>query len=60
MPLVTSIVDEYARLEARIQQWDSIEKTPAMLATEQAMLATRKKSVTVKKSLRRALNLRSR
>jgi Ca2+-binding EF-hand superfamily protein len=45
--LVTSIVEEYARLEARIQQWDSIEKTPAMLATEQAMLATRKKSVTV-------------
>jgi Ca2+-binding EF-hand superfamily protein len=45
--LVTSIVEEYARLEARIQQWDSIEKTPEMLAAEQAMLATRKKCATV-------------
>ena len=45
--LVTSIVAEYARLEARIQHWESIEKNPEMLATEQAMLAAREKSATV-------------
>lgn len=45
--LVTSIVAEYAQLEARIQHWESIEKNPEMLATEQAMLAAREKSATV-------------
>jgi hypothetical protein len=30
--LVTSIVEEYAWLEACIQQWESIEKTPEMYA----------------------------
>ena len=44
---MTSIVAEYARLEARIQHWESIEKNPEMLATEQAMLAAREKSATV-------------
>ncbi|MBW4419681.1 MAG: EF-hand domain-containing protein [Myxacorys californica WJT36-NPBG1] len=45
--LVTSITEEYARLKFRIQHWESVEKTPEMLATQQAMLAAREKSVTV-------------
>ena len=42
--VVQSISEEYARLEARIQNWSTLDKTPEMLATEQAMLAARSKS----------------
>ena len=46
--VVESIADEYARLESRIQNWKTVEKTPEMLAEEKAMLAARGKSATVK------------
>ena len=42
--VVQSIAAEYARLEARIQNWQTLEKTPEMLAEEQAMLAARSQS----------------
>lgn len=37
-----SICQEYARLQDRIKNWESIEKTPEMLAEHEAMLAARK------------------
>jgi len=46
--VVDSLVDEYGRLEERIQNWQTIEKTPPMLAEEVAMLADRHKSASVK------------
>jgi Ca2+-binding EF-hand superfamily protein len=46
--VVESITDEYARLEERIKNWKTVEKTPQMLAEEQAILEARRKSVTVK------------
>ena len=46
--VVESIVDEYARLEERIKNWKTVEKTPEMLAAEKAMLEARSKSATVK------------
>ena len=42
--VVQSISEEYARLEERIKNWQSLEKTPEMLAEEQVMLAARSKS----------------
>lgn len=42
--VVQSISEEYARLEERIQNWKTLEKTPEMLAEEQAMLAARSQS----------------
>ncbi|HEY9630278.1 MAG TPA: EF-hand domain-containing protein [Coleofasciculaceae cyanobacterium] len=42
--VVQSISEEYARLEERIQNWATLEKTPEMLAEEQAILAARSKS----------------
>jgi Ca2+-binding EF-hand superfamily protein len=50
--LVTSITEEYTRLETRVRQWHSINKTPEMLATEQIMLAARGKSTTVQEKFR--------
>ncbi|MGQ4647199.1 EF-hand domain-containing protein [Lyngbya aestuarii] len=46
--VVESIADEYSRLEERIQNWNTVEKTPEMLAQEKAMLEARSKSATVK------------
>ena len=46
--VVTSIVNEYARLEERIKNWETVEKTPEMLATHKAILAARSKCATVK------------
>jgi Ca2+-binding EF-hand superfamily protein len=46
--VVESITDEYARLEERIKNWKTVEKTPEMLAEEKAMLEARSKSATVK------------
>lgn len=46
--VVESLSHEYARLEDRIKNWKTIEKTPEMLAEEKAMLAARGKSVNVK------------
>ncbi len=46
--VVASIADEYARLEERIQNWNSIEKTPEMLAEERAIFEERGKAATVK------------
>lgn len=47
-PLLDAVVDsisqEVDRLQQRIESWPSIEKTPAMLAEEQAMLAARSAS----------------
>jgi len=42
--VVDSITQEVNRLEQRIQSWPTLEKTPAMLAEEQAMLAARSAS----------------
>jgi len=46
--VVKSIEDEYSRLENRIKNWKTIEKTPEMLAEEKAILEARGKSATVK------------
>ncbi|BAY23325.1 signal transduction protein [Calothrix sp. NIES-2100] len=46
--VVESIEKEYARLQDRIQNWNNIEKTPEMLAEEQAMQSARRKSTSVK------------
>jgi Ca2+-binding EF-hand superfamily protein len=46
--VVRSVTAEYARLETRMQNWQAIEKTPEMLAEEQAMLASRSKSANVR------------
>ena len=46
--VVESITAEYARLEDRIKNWKTIEKTPEMLAEEKAMLEARSKSTSVK------------
>lgn len=46
--VVESIADEYARLENRIKNWQTIEKTPEMLAEAKTMLENRSKSATVK------------
>ncbi len=42
--VVQSINAEYARSEARINDWPNLSKTPAMLAEAEAMLAARSKS----------------
>lgn len=42
--VVQSISAAYARLEERIQNWETLAKTPEMLAEAQAMLAARSKS----------------
>ncbi|WP_226589919.1 EF-hand domain-containing protein [Microseira wollei] len=51
-PLLDAVVDsitaEYARLEDRIKNWKTVEKTPEMLAEEKAMLEARSKSTSVK------------
>ncbi|BAZ09955.1 signal transduction protein [Calothrix sp. NIES-4071] len=46
--VVKSITDEYTRLESRIKNWQTLDKTPQMLLEEKAMLEARKKSATVK------------
>ncbi|QSJ17358.1 EF-hand domain-containing protein [Nostoc sp. UHCC 0702] len=46
--IVESIEQEYARLQDRIQNWKSIQKTPEMLAEEKAMELARRKSISVK------------
>lgn len=46
--VVQSISEEYGRLQERIENWQTIEKTPEMLAEEQAMLASRSKSANVR------------
>ncbi|MEG5183524.1 EF-hand domain-containing protein [Microcoleus sp. B4-C3] len=46
--VVKSIEDEYARLQDRIKNWKTIEKTPEMLAEQKAMLEARGKSATAK------------
>jgi len=46
--VVESIADEYARLEQRIKNWKTVEKTPEMLVEEKAMFEARSKSATVK------------
>lgn len=43
-----SINTAYAQLQDRIKNWQSIEKTPEMLAEEQVMLAARNKSSNVR------------
>jgi len=46
--VVESIANEYARLEERIKNWKTVEKTPGMLAEEKAMLEARGKLANVK------------
>ena len=46
--VVESISQEYDRLQDRIQNWKTLEKTPEMLAEEQAMLSSRSKSANVR------------
>ncbi|MEB3182008.1 MAG: EF-hand domain-containing protein [Nostocaceae cyanobacterium] len=46
--VVESIAGEYTRLQERIDNWKTVEKTPQMLAEEQAMLSARGKSASVK------------
>lgn len=55
--VVKSLEDEYARLEHRIKNWKTIEKTPEMLAQEQAMLQARDKSATAKEKFGAAVEL---
>ncbi|MBO3458012.1 EF-hand domain-containing protein [Aetokthonos hydrillicola Thurmond2011] len=46
--VVQSITEEYARLEERIKNWKTVQKTPEMLAEQTAMLDLRGKSASVK------------
>jgi len=46
--VVESITDEYALLESRINNWQTLDKTPEMLCEAKAMLEARTKSATVK------------
>ncbi|MEO9128038.1 MAG: histidine kinase, partial [Microcoleus sp.] len=46
--VVESIDSEYARLENRIKNWKTIEKTPEMLTEDKAMLEASRKSLSVK------------
>ncbi len=46
--VVESLTDEYARLEERIKNWKTVEKTQQMLAEEKAMLEARGKLANVK------------
>ncbi|KYC35411.1 histidine kinase [Scytonema hofmannii PCC 7110] len=46
--VVKSITSEYVRLEERIKNWKTVEKTTEMLAEEKAMLEARGKSASVK------------
>ncbi|MEC4815613.1 MAG: EF-hand domain-containing protein [Scytonema sp. PMC 1069.18] len=46
--VVESIEKEYAQLEDRIKNWNTIQKTPEMLAEEKAMQLARRKSISVK------------
>ncbi|MBD2211238.1 EF-hand domain-containing protein [Nostoc linckia FACHB-104] len=46
--VVESIEAEYARLQHRIKNWNTIEKTPQMLAEEKAMQEARRKSISVR------------
>src|SRR4028119_1103023 len=46
--VVKSLEDEYGRLEHRIKNWKTIEKTPEMLAEQKAMLEARGKSASAK------------
>ncbi len=46
--VIHSIEAEYARLQDRIKNWQTIEKTPEMLAEAQRMQETRSKSATVR------------
>lgn len=46
--VVESIEKEYARLEERIKNWNTIQKTPEMLAEDKAMQEARRKSISVK------------
>ena len=55
--VVKSVEDEYARLEHRIKNWKTIEKTPEMLAQEQAMLQARDKSATAKEKFAAGVEL---
>lgn len=53
--VVQSIVDEYARLEERIENWQTIDKTPEMLTEEKAMLAARSKSANAREKFAAAV-----
>ncbi|MEG4231495.1 EF-hand domain-containing protein [Microcoleus sp. Pol11C3] len=55
--VVKSLEDEYGRLEHRIKNWQTIEKTPEMLAEEKAMLEARGKSATAKEKFGAAVEL---
>lgn len=46
--VVESIEQEYARLQERINNWNTIEKTPPMVARQIAMEEARRKSISVK------------
>lgn len=46
--VVQSVTDEYTRLEERIAHWQTIQKTPEMLAEEQAMRQTRSQSASLR------------
>src|SRR5919199_2294623 len=55
--VVKSLEDEFRRLEHRIKNWKSIEKTPEMLAEEKVMLEARGKSATAKEKFGAAVEL---
>lgn len=46
--VVQSITEQYAQLEERILQWETLEKSPAMQVEAEAMLAARSKSANVR------------
>ena len=54
---VESLADEYARLQERIKNWETVEKTPEMLAEEKAMFKARGKSATVKQKFAAGVEL---
>ncbi|MEG4293612.1 EF-hand domain-containing protein [Microcoleus sp. C2C3] len=55
--VVKSLEDEFCRLEDRIKNWKTVEKTPEMLAEEKAMLEARGKSATAKEKFGAAVEL---
>ena len=55
--VVKSLEDEFGRLQHRIKNWKTVEKTPEMLAEEKAMLEARGKSATAKEKFGAAVEL---
>lgn len=55
--VVESIDAEYGRLQRRIEQWDTIEKTPEMMAEHEAMLEARSRSANTREKFAAGIEL---